>query len=405
MISWRSPKLAQGVAVDGRVVERAHRLRRVAQVGERLEQRRRAAAARPRARREPQRGEHVRRPLDHRDAPSRARRACRTPRARARPCRARAAARRPGPRGGGSSPRRPWLIASSSSAQPLVLVRVAVAGQQRRDRLLHDRGRLAHVERGDVEAEHVDLPQQPPDRAVRRRAPSRRCRARARGRRAAPAGRCSRARARADRACSSSRCVMKPSFVRSGSYVAVRAAQHARRGQLRRRRAPATPRARGRPACGATECEKACASRSTRARSSRSAVCAVQRERARERLGARPRGGRPCPSPPTSRTPARARRRGPRSMRSSSSSTSGTASSSVASKKNRLRRTSSSTIGRTRRTSSVCHQQRQRLAQLGEQRAAARAADARVVERVEQRARCGAGGRARSGASPRSGAR
>ena len=52
------------------------------------------------------------------------------------------------------------------------LVGVAVAGQDRRRRLAHDARALADVDPREVEAEDVDLPQQPPDRAERRRGAS-----------------------------------------------------------------------------------------------------------------------------------------------------------------------------------------------------------------------------------------
>ena len=215
-----------------------------------------------------------------------------------------------------------------------------------------------------------------------RRARSRRPRARATGRRAAPADRRSRARARAGRACSSSRWVMKPSLVRSGSN-----SRFARR-RTRADGSSAASRSSDASSAGETgvrreEWVKACAASRRRSRAAAAARSRGAGERAGQRLGAdlrvavhvRARPRAEATSRPSTRTSK---------QRSSSSSTSGTASCSVASKKNRLRRTSSSTIGRTRRTSSVCHQQRQRLAQLGQQRAAARAADARVVERVEQ---------------------
>ena len=190
---------AQRVAVDGRVVEHAHRLGRVAQVGERLEQRP-EPQLRARAPRQPQRGEHVGRPLDHRDDHHRhGALAVRLARERDRVEHAQQLAG--GALGAAGEPAAALADRLLQQPPPLALVRVAVAGQQRRDRLLDHRGRLAHVERGDVEAEDVDLPQQPPDRAVGDVRRSRRCRARARGRRAAPAGRRSRARARAGRAC------------------------------------------------------------------------------------------------------------------------------------------------------------------------------------------------------------
>ena len=108
----------------------------------------------------------------------------------------------------------------------------------------------------------------------------------------------------------------------------------------------------------------------------------VQGERARERLG--PDLRVPVhvrPGPRTERQLAPAHRRLEAALELVE--TSGTASCSVASKKNRLRRTSSSTIGRCGDLVGL-PPDRDRLAQLGLERAAARAADPRVVELVEQ---------------------
>ena len=137
-----------------------------------------------------------------------------------------------------------------------------------------------------------------------------------------------------------------------GAGAAARGADGSSRCVALQRRAPAP--ADDRPRSG--ECEKRCASESHALAQQPQRGRAVQPQRARERLGpdlgmavhvrARPRAERQRPAP---------RRRVP-NARSTSPSTSGTASNRVASKKNRLRRTSSSTRGRTRRTSSVCHQ-------------------------------------------------
>ncbi len=151
----------------------------------------------------------------------------------------------------------------------------------------------------------------------------------------------------------SSRCVMKPSLQRSGSNS--RLARRSTRAEGSSASSCSSEASSAGETCvRREEWLKACASRSTRARSRPSAVrrCSA---RVRESVSAPTPG---CPSmsepahepKPTSRPSARTSK-----VRSSSSSTSGTASNSVASKKNRLRRTSSSTIGRTRRTSSVCH--------------------------------------------------
>ena len=131
---------AQAVAVDGRVVQRRHRLRRLLEVGERLEQRRepqlRACAARraraPRARRTapaPSTG------------PSPGRRACRSARARARRCRARAQL---AGRAGRAPLQAAPLLGDRLVQQPqaLRLARAGVAGQQeRRDGLLEEQRR------------------------------------------------------------------------------------------------------------------------------------------------------------------------------------------------------------------------------------------------------------------------
>ena len=191
---------AQRVAVDGRVVERSPSCRARREVGERLEQRRepqlRAGAAR-----EPQRGEHVGR---------RARTIEMTITGTARwPYASRASADRVehaqqlARRALGAAVEPAAALADRlvEQPEPLVLVGVAVARQQRGDGLLHDRGGLAHVE-ATRRGSRTRRPATAAAAARRgRRGRSRRSRARARGRRAAPAGRRSRARARAGRAC------------------------------------------------------------------------------------------------------------------------------------------------------------------------------------------------------------
>ncbi len=147
---------------------------------------------------------------------------------------------------------------------------------------------------------------------------------------------------------------MKPSLVRSGSK-----SRFARRS-TRADGSSAASRSIDASSAGETgvrrlECENCCASRSTFSRRSRTADwrCRVS---VRASVSA-PTSGWPSMSEPAHEPNDSSRpRTGASKRRSSSSRTSGTASCSVASKKNRLRRTSSSTIGRVRRTSSVCHQ-------------------------------------------------
>ncbi len=156
---------AQRVAVHGRVVELGHRLGRAAQVGERLEQGREAQPG-PGAAREPQRREHVGRRAGHRhDHHGHGARAVGAAGQRDGVEHAQqlaADAVRPAPEPAAALGDR--LLEQTAA---LVVVGVAVAGEQRRDGLLHHGGRLAHVEAGDVHPEDVDLPQQPPDLPVR----------------------------------------------------------------------------------------------------------------------------------------------------------------------------------------------------------------------------------------------
>ena len=256
-----------------------------------------------------------------------------------------------GPSGRRSRPRRPSR-SPPRAAEPLVLARVAVPRQQRGDRLLHDGGRLADVEARDVEAEDVDLPQQAPDRAVRDvgRADALEHEPEV----VAQLLRVGVARLARERVEHVGEPAGDEAELRAQRLVlAVGAPQHARGGQLRR---VALQRRLQRGGDGVRRgVREACASASTaraagRARSGDAArACATA---SRPRPPGWPSMSEPAHEPKASSRPSTRTSK----QRSSSSSTSGTASCSVASKKNRLRRTSSSTIGRTRRTSSVCHQ-------------------------------------------------
>ena len=175
------------------------------------------------------------------------------------------------PPGSCSIPRRSDTSASVSSADPAPLVGVRVARQQRGDRRAHDARALADVDPGEVEAEHVDLPQQPPDRAQRdvARAQVREHelevapqRLRVRVARLAPAraAACWSAGARRTRAS----CAAAPTRGAAGA---------ARRRSAAPRRRPASDSSSSTDTgIRSDECENARASRSTRSRSSRSAV-------------------------------------------------------------------------------------------------------------------------------------
>ena len=182
-------------------------------------------------------------------------------------------------------PRREEPSASVSSAWRRGLVGVAVAGQDRRGRLAQDARALADVDPGEVEAEDVDLPQQPPDRAERdvpraevgeHELEIAAQRLRVGVARLAPA--------RAQRV--DEPVVDEAELGPQRLPLAVRAPQDLRRTAAPARRPRATRRSSSETGIRSEECENICASRSTRTRKSCSAVPAVQLQRARERVGA-----------------------------------------------------------------------------------------------------------------------
>ena len=123
--------------------------------------------------------------------------------------------------------------------------------------------------------------------------------ARARGRRAAPAGRRSRARAPTRVEHVGEPVGDEAELGAQRLPLAVGAPQHARRTAAPRRRAPATPRARGRRARGGAECEKRAREARRRGRAAAAAPpCGAARACARA-SPPRPRDGRPCPSRPS----------------------------------------------------------------------------------------------------------
>ena len=258
------------------------------------------------------------------------------------------------PPGSCSIPRRPEISASVSSAWRRGLVGVGEAGQQRAGRLAHDARALADVDPGEVEAEHVDLPQQPPDRAARDVArvqvgehelevAPQRLRvgvaglAAARAQRVAPAG------GRRTRAW----CAAAPT---RGAGAAARA-----RSAAPPRPARASPRAPGTSARAARSARTPRELVHARAQQPQRGACgaAAARSRACRR---RPRGGRPCRRRSRSRRRAPAARAGRRARARSRPARPGRRRTGRPRRRTGCGGPRPRPSGRTRRSSSVCHQ-------------------------------------------------